>query len=260
MKQQQAGAGAIELARILAGESHSPVVYFARMGDNVKIGTSTNLRARMQSFYLALEDVLAVFPGGEDVEDAFHEQFAASRIDGDGRRELFRIDGQLRRFLGLHRRGTGRVKPAKLPPSLLPPRELGNILDLDEELRDLEDDGIGPWDAEKAADLVDRMAYLEAHGYDPVTGPGYAGKCAYFWNATREECLTILAGRRERILRSKPRWWTRSRRSREAWQYERDRLDEIQAHADRSGIISGLFVDAMREYGLLADSTAKTTA
>lgn len=258
---QQAEDGVIELARILAGASHSPVVYFARMGDNVKIGTSTNLKARMQSFYLSLGDVLAVVPGGEDVEDAFHQRFAASRIEGDGRRELFRIDAGLSRFLGLHRSAADGAKRTRLPPSLIPPRELGNILDLDEELRDLEDDGIGPWDAEKAADLIDRMAYLEAQGGDEITGPDYAGKCAYYWNATREECLTALAGRRERILRSKPRWWTMpSRRSRQAWQYERGRLDEMQAHADRAGIISGLFVDAMRDYGLLADSTAKTTA
>jgi hypothetical protein len=206
VKEQQAGAGAIELARILAGES---------------------------------------------------QRFAASRVEGDGRRELFRIDARLCRFLGLHRGAADGAKRARLPLSLIPPRELGNILDLDEELRDLEDDGIGPWDAEKAADLIDRIAYLDAQGGDQVTGPGYAGKCAYFWNATREECLTELDGRRERILRSKPRWWTRSRRSREAWQYERGRLGEMQAHADRAGVISGLFVDAMREYGLLTDSTAK---
>lgn len=251
---KHADFGVIELSRILSGQSHAPVVYFARMGDNVKIGTTTNLKNRMQSFYLSLGDVLAVVPGGEDVEDAFHQQFAASRVEGDGRRELFRIDGRLRRFLGLHRGVTGPVQPSKLPPSLLPLRELGTILDLDNDLRGLEGGGdSGSWDADKAADLIDRMAYLEAQGGDQVAGPGYAGKCAYFWNATREECLTELAGRR--ILRSKSRWWNvRSRR------YERDRLDEIQAHADRAGIISGLFVDAMREYGLLADSTAKTTA
>lgn len=248
-------AGVIELARILAGESHAPVVYFARMGDNVKIGTSTNLKARMQSFYLSLGDVLLIIPGAEDVEDAFHQRFAASRIEGDGRRELFRIDARLRHFLGLQRSATGDRKRTRLPPSLLPPRELGTILDLDNDLRVLEGGGCGPWDADKAADLVDRIAYLDAEGSDPFAG-GYSGKCAYYWSATREECAAELGTRRGC---ARPRWRPVSPRARQRWRYERDRLNEIQAHADRADAISGLFVEAMREYGLLADSIPRTT-
>ena len=87
--------------RLLAGQRHAPVVYFARMGDNVKIGTSTNLKGRMRGFYLTLDDVLAIVPGGEDVEDAYHERFAESRIQDDDRRELFRLDARLSAFLGL---------------------------------------------------------------------------------------------------------------------------------------------------------------
>ena len=89
----------IELGRIFAGRTHAPVVYFARVGDNVKIGTSTNLRGRMQLLYLLMEDVLAVVPGGRDVEAAYHKQFAEYRVQGPGRRELFRINGKLRLFL-----------------------------------------------------------------------------------------------------------------------------------------------------------------
>ena len=89
----------IELGRILAGQQHAPVVYFARVGGYVKIGTTINLKGRMRSLYLSLEDVLAVVPGGKDVEAAYHERFAESRIQEEGRRELFRIDGQLRSFL-----------------------------------------------------------------------------------------------------------------------------------------------------------------
>ena len=37
----------IELGRLLRGEHHGPVVYFARVSsDRVKIGTTTNLRKR----------------------------------------------------------------------------------------------------------------------------------------------------------------------------------------------------------------------
>ena len=59
------GPGRIELGRILAGENHAPVVYFARIADKVKIGTTTNLKQRMRSFYLDLSDVLVVVPGDQ---------------------------------------------------------------------------------------------------------------------------------------------------------------------------------------------------
>jgi len=91
----------IPLSRILTGQRHTPVVYFARIGSNVKIGTTVNLRTRMRNLYVPLENVLAVVPGGKDEEDAYHERFEASRIHDDPRRELFRIDPQLRDFLHL---------------------------------------------------------------------------------------------------------------------------------------------------------------
>ena len=84
--------GVVELSRILAGQPHTPVVYFARMGEYVKIGTSTNLRKRMSSLYIPMEDVLAVVPGGKEVEDAYHERFAASWVKDDSRKEHFRLD------------------------------------------------------------------------------------------------------------------------------------------------------------------------
>jgi len=89
----------VELGRILGGKTHAPVVYFARVGDNVKIGTTTNLKCRMQSLYLSLEDVLVVVPGGKDAEAAYHKRFAESRVQDEGRRELFRCSGHLQLFL-----------------------------------------------------------------------------------------------------------------------------------------------------------------
>jgi hypothetical protein len=50
----------------------------------VKVGTSTNLRRRMGSFYRSLEDVVLAVAGDEREESAFHEKFA-SRVDLDGR-------------------------------------------------------------------------------------------------------------------------------------------------------------------------------
>jgi len=105
----------VQLSRILAGQKHAPVVYFARIGDNVKIGTSTNLRARMRALYLSLDDVLALIPGGEDVEDACHRQFAESRHPDYARPELFCMSGPLSRYLhSLHEAAT---RTPQEPPS-----------------------------------------------------------------------------------------------------------------------------------------------
>lgn len=93
----------VPLSRLLAGQRHAPVVYFALMGDgNVKLGTSGNLAVRMRSLYVPLEDVLAVVPGGKETEDSFHKRFEKYRVRGGTRRELFRLEGHLGRFLGGH--------------------------------------------------------------------------------------------------------------------------------------------------------------
>jgi len=93
----------VPLSRILAGQRHAPVVYFALMGDGtVKIGTSENLAVRMRSLYVPLDDVLAVVPGGRETEDAFHKRFEKYQVHGGTRRELFRLEGRLERFLSGH--------------------------------------------------------------------------------------------------------------------------------------------------------------
>jgi hypothetical protein len=87
-----------EVESILAGQRHAPVVYFARVGSHVKIGTTTNLTVRMRSFYLGLDDVLAVVPGDKHVEDLYHHRFGRSQVPGE-RPELFRRDLWLRLYL-----------------------------------------------------------------------------------------------------------------------------------------------------------------
>jgi hypothetical protein len=91
----------IPLSRMLTGRPHPPVVYFARIGNIVKIGTTTNLTSRMRSMYVSLENVLAVVPGGREEESAYHKRFKASRVEDTHGRELFHLDPQLRRFLRL---------------------------------------------------------------------------------------------------------------------------------------------------------------
>lgn len=81
----------VPLGAILAGQAHAPVVYFAQVSGGVKIGWTENLARRMQELYIPVAGVLAVVPGGRDVEDAFHERFAAWQVN-DGRREVFNIE------------------------------------------------------------------------------------------------------------------------------------------------------------------------
>lgn len=92
---------AIALALILTGQKHPPVVYFARMTGGVKIGWTTNLARRMSALYVRMDDVLAVVPGGPDVEDYFHQRFAKYRVPGT-QRELFDIEPRLRHLQGRH--------------------------------------------------------------------------------------------------------------------------------------------------------------
>lgn len=250
---KQADFGVVELSRILAGQSHAPVVYFARMGENVKIGTTTNLRARMSSFYVPMSDVLAVVPGGEDAEKAYHERFKSSQVADESRQELFRLDAGLRFFLGLSR----RQRPRRgLPPGFLPQHEVGNALDLDEELRSLEDDVDVPWDAERAADLADRLAYLDSIGCGQ--GPGFAAKLAYFWHATHEEYLATLRERGEAALRNRSRWWWLRKPLREAWAAEAGCQERTRERAERSAAIRDLLVDALRSYGLDVPRSAES--
>jgi hypothetical protein len=87
----------IEIGRIFAGHNHSPLVYFIRIGNRVKIGTTTNLRRRVNDLSLTLGEVAKVVPGGADVEKVFHERFRAYRIHHN--REWFDARGPLAVFL-----------------------------------------------------------------------------------------------------------------------------------------------------------------
>lgn len=83
----------IELNRIMAGESHHPLVYFLLVGDRVKIGTSTNLRNRVSAMSMSMKDVVLIIPGGADVERELHRKYAKHRIHPQ--REWFNVRGGL---------------------------------------------------------------------------------------------------------------------------------------------------------------------
>jgi hypothetical protein len=68
------------------------VVYYVRIHNYIKIGYTTNVRARMSQLRADVSDVLATEPGGKDLELSRHKQFADLRI---GARENFKADKRL---------------------------------------------------------------------------------------------------------------------------------------------------------------------
>lgn len=74
-----------------------PVVYYLALSPTtVKIGTTTNLTARMRALRTDTQYVLAVEPGGRDVERMRHQQFSADRLS---RREDFRASEALQQHI-----------------------------------------------------------------------------------------------------------------------------------------------------------------
>lgn len=67
--------------RRAADEARQSWVYFIRIGQLVKIGTTINLASRFSG--LRPNEVLAILPGGLDEERAFHRQFADLRAGGE---------------------------------------------------------------------------------------------------------------------------------------------------------------------------------
>ena len=67
------------------------VVYYVRMGEFIKIGTSTNVPRRLGELYLRPDALLATEPGGATLERQRHREFADERFD----RELFEPSDRL---------------------------------------------------------------------------------------------------------------------------------------------------------------------
>ena len=57
------------------------VVYYIRFGDRIKIGTTVNIRSRLDD--LPHDRLLATEPGGHDLESQRHAQFAEHCITGE---------------------------------------------------------------------------------------------------------------------------------------------------------------------------------
>lgn len=76
------------------------LVYYIQVGEQIKIGTTSNLTARLQAFPPTAK-LLAVERGGFDVERGRHQQFRALRVRAmnGGQTEWFRDDPALREHI-----------------------------------------------------------------------------------------------------------------------------------------------------------------
>lgn len=80
----------------IPARKHDPLVYFLRNGNRLKIGTTTELKRRIRTLALRPENVVLLLNGGQQLEKAFHRQFADLRI---GNSEWFAYDGPLIDFI-----------------------------------------------------------------------------------------------------------------------------------------------------------------
>lgn len=76
----------------IPASKHTPLVYFIRNGNRMKIGTTTELKRRIRTLALRPENVALLFEGDQRRERAYHKQFAEQRI---GNTEWFAYEGAL---------------------------------------------------------------------------------------------------------------------------------------------------------------------
>ena len=80
------------------------VVYYVRIGETIKIGTTVNMKARMGG--LMIDEVLATEPGDRQLEAMRHKQFRHLRIRG----ERFRPEPDLMSHIAMIREHCGEPK------------------------------------------------------------------------------------------------------------------------------------------------------
>ncbi|MFL1444041.1 GIY-YIG nuclease family protein [Nocardiopsis protaetiae] len=85
-------------------ETRTPRVYYLQVGETVKIGTTFDLRQRLNS-YPPNRKLLAVEPGGKAVEGRRLQQFAHLRAFGN---EWFHAGGDLLQHINTLRSGAGK--------------------------------------------------------------------------------------------------------------------------------------------------------
>lgn len=75
---------------------HTAIVYFLRNGDRIKIGTTTDLHARVRRLSLRMDNLALAIPGDRTVERQMHQAFKSLRV---GNTEWFKNTGELASFI-----------------------------------------------------------------------------------------------------------------------------------------------------------------
>lgn len=105
------------------GNRTGAMVYYARIGDYIKIGYSTRLRNRLSA--LRVDELLACEPGTPELEQQRHREFATERIDL--RRENFRPSERLKAHIEAKRAEHGLPEWATRPrTSKITIRQIGD--------------------------------------------------------------------------------------------------------------------------------------
>ena len=93
--------------------SHPPVVYFLTNGDRVKIGTSTNISARVVALALRKANAALLLQGGNDLENTLHNHFADDRI---GNTEWFILSPRIQDYIARRKEADAALRQPLLPP------------------------------------------------------------------------------------------------------------------------------------------------
>lgn len=118
--------------------------------------------------------------------------------------------------------------------------EDGNVLALDDALRALAAPP-NPWDGEKAAYIVGRLAKLLGSAAGPYTGIAEAS--VYHWGVVYEDCQAEL---REVRVEPRPQRWFLSRARRRRLAEALAAQDRLRQRAYRAWVIRDLFREALR--------------
>lgn len=99
-----------ELEREYQERQQRSVIYYVRIRDTIKIGYTSNMNSRMTSGLMP-DEIMAMEPGGRDLEKLRHSEFAHLKIRG----ERFRPGDDLLAHIEMLRKHFGRPVRKKVP-------------------------------------------------------------------------------------------------------------------------------------------------
>lgn len=112
--------------------SHPPVVYFLVNGDRVKIGTSTNVVARVSALSLRRSNAALLLQGGNDLERALHDHFESDRI---GKTEWFVFSSRIKDYIARRKASDAALRQPELvepshrvPAARLAQRDVAHVV------------------------------------------------------------------------------------------------------------------------------------